>query len=712
MSAVKVAQHGEKSVYVEQNTGQITIHSNGEVRVINPSNREEMDLLRQEMGEGFREILEAIKRFAPASEIPQLLTPPPFLSEVFMGREQDLQTIHDRLFEPQGHLLLLVNGEGGIGKTSLASQYFHRFGHEYRHIAWVLRERSIADALLQLATPLGLQFEERASTDERLETLLKALAQLQRPCLLVVDNANELADLEQNLPRLQRCSNFHILLTTRVSECGAARFFKIEPLPEDLALEVFRTHYRAFEQAEEPVFREIYRAVGGNTLVLELFAKNLNHFNNRLKKRYLLSQLRADIEQGLLRLSQSAEVPLRYQAPNGLRRATPEAVVAVMYDLSELLDAERALLANFAVLPAERIPFEHLESLLDAADLDTLLLALAQKGWLDFAEEDKTFKCSSVVQEVCRMKNPRLAEDCAGLVDSLCEKLRYEGSSGHLLNVSYEAAAHFAKYGGAVVLGLAQMPSRGLSVLSERVGRYFQTIGFVEQVLLYFQKGIDIDQKLLAAEPDNPNFKNGLAISYAKLGETHTALGNLPKALTFFEEYNRLKKELHEDYPQNVDFKKGSAISYGKLGETHTALGNLPKALTFFEKDLELSKELHEAYPQNVSFKNGLAISYEKLGSTHTKLGNLPKALTFFEERNRLAKELHEAYPQNVEFKNSLAISYVKLASVYLETDLEKAKKNLREAEKHFSELVAISPDNVQFQQYLGIVRSVLSELE
>lgn len=103
--------------------------------------------------------------------IPRALTPPPFLPEVFLGREDDLQRIHDKLFAPGGHLLLLVNGEGGVGKTSVASKYFHQYQHKYAHVAWVLSEKSIAGALLLLALPMGVQFGDQMDTDQRLEVL-------------------------------------------------------------------------------------------------------------------------------------------------------------------------------------------------------------------------------------------------------------------------------------------------------------------------------------------------------------------------------------------------------------------------------------------------------------------------------------------------------------------------------------------------------------
>lgn len=73
---------------------------------------------------------------APAA-IPHLLTSPPFLPETFLGRSAEMAAIKQKLFT-ENHLLLLVNGEGGVGKTSLAAHYFHGHQNEYAHLAWLL----------------------------------------------------------------------------------------------------------------------------------------------------------------------------------------------------------------------------------------------------------------------------------------------------------------------------------------------------------------------------------------------------------------------------------------------------------------------------------------------------------------------------------------------------------------------------------------------
>lgn len=697
--------------------------------------------------------------YAGERRIPHALTPPPFLTEIFLGRQDDLQLIHNKLFAPSSNLLLLVNGEGGMGKTTLASKYYHTYQHEYIHVAWVLSEKSIGNALLLLAVPLGLQFDERQDTEQRLEMLFTALMNLEKPCLLVIDNANELPDLDANYQRLRRCSNFHLLLTTRITHFERAEACAINGLPQGDALALFEKYYRVLDDGEKALFFQIREAVGGNTLVLELLAKNLAG-QNRLKQRYSLANLLAELQsQGLLQLSLSQAVGTDYQSKGAMRRETPEAIVSTMYDLGGLPVQESALLSVFAVLPAESIAFATLETLLPGLpELDTHLLSLAQKGWIEYNEATISFKCSPVVQEVTRQKNPGLREDCATLVNTLTERLAYEGT--HMTGSSYSDALLYARYAEAVMKTFAKKTDYKLVFLSERTGNYHRITGNLERSLFFFEHSIQICKILLEDAPDNPEFtnelaiscqhlgdthktlgnlelaltffvrfnqmikklfdadpqntgfKNGLATSYLKLGGTHEALGNLKDALTFFDQFNQLEKELFDADPQNVEFKDGLAISCARLGDTLTALGNLESALTFFAQYYQLEKELADAYPQKVRFKNGLAISCQYLGGTYAVLGNLERALTFFKQYNQLEEELFDAYPQNVEFKNGLALSYQWLGWFYEDKlqNLTQAQAYYRQSRNLLLELVSSSPGYAQFKQGLDWVTSKLSD--
>lgn len=248
--------------------------------------------------------------------------------------------------------------------------------------------------------------------------------------------------------------------------------------------------------------------------------ENLAMFN-RLKTNYTLADLLADLRQkGLLGLAQSQEVHTDYQSKAGaMRKEKPEAIIAAMYDLGDLPAEETALLSVFAVLPAESIPFETLEALLPGIEsLEANLFSLSQKGWIEYNEAEAAFKCSPVVQEIVRRKNPGLRADCQALVDVLNEKLKYEFGTGHLLNVTYSEALHFSRYAETVFANLPE-PGWNLRVLTERIGSFHQTTGNLEQALSFYEASMQVNKALCASEPENADFKNGLAISYLKLGK-------------------------------------------------------------------------------------------------------------------------------------------------------------------------------------------------
>ncbi len=681
-------------------------------------------------------------------KLPRYLTQKPFYTDFFIGRDEDLTAIEADYLQHH-HLLVLVNGEGGMGKTTLAAQYWFRHESRYKHLAWVFADSGIGNAILSLANALGVQFQPQDDAHTQIARMTAAINNLETPCLLVLDNANNATDLEAYLGVLRRLSNCHILLTSRVTALHDVSVHRVQPLDKDSATQVFKKHYPKHSDAEESLLAALLHAVGYNTLVIELLAKNLAVFN-KFQTQYSLATLVSDLqERGLLAI-QIKPVKTLYQA-DSLRTATPDLIIAAMYDVSALTDTERFLLHNFAVLPAENIPYSVFMHLLppDPADAyDDALTSLQQKGWIDFYDDTQEFKISPVIQQIAKSKNATaLLDDCKTLINTLIDGLHPD----KIHDDNYKMSTIFTRYAETVVAAF-ETPQYNAALLCERMGTYYTTVGNLERAMYFYEKCRVLSKELCALQPDNaysknelaiayqhlgnthtslgnldkasgfyeeynrlekelyaayPNnvkFKNSLAISYSKLGETHTALGNLDKALGFYEEYNRLEKELYAAYPNNVGFKNGLAISYSKLGNTHTSLGNLDKALGFYEEDLKLTKALYAAYPNNVEFKNGLAISYEKLGSTHSSLGNLDKALEFYEERNRLAAALYAAYPNNVEFKNGLAISYSKLGSTHSSLgNLDKALELHEKSNILIKKLYAAYPNNVEFKNGLAI---------
>jgi len=660
---------GSKSAYIETNYGTVIINPNG-------------------------------------TEIPKYLTPPPLKSEVFIGREDDLKAVHDHLFQDDNSLLLLVNGQGGIGKTTLAAQYYHRYEQEYHHLAWVFADKSIADAILSLARDLKVSFPPNMPNKERLPLLLQAMQNLNKPCLLILDNTNDITDLAENYPLLRRCSKFHMLLTTRLTKFSQASFYAINPLAEKDALALFTRHYPQHQESEDKLLKSILKAIDRNTLVIELLAKNLNNFNNALKTRYTLADLLKDLQtKGVLALSKTNMVTTDY---HDLKEATPEAIITAMYNLSDLSKEEIALLSVFAVLPAENIPFENLETLLPDRQeaLDIHLLSLNQKGWINYEKHTQSFKCSPVIQEIIRTKNPSLYKNCQTLIKTLTEKLKKDT----LHKENYKYSALFTHYAESVVAGFSK-PINSFSRLYDRIGDYHKITGNINKTLEAFSKANKIDEHFYKNKPNSSTYKNNLAISYSKLGGIHITLGMLKTALNFFQKRKEIGKELYIDFPNNLDFKNGLAIAYQKLGSTHRKLGNLDMALDFFRKYNQLREELYSEVPNNVQFKYGLAISYQKLGDIHKKSENLDIAIDFFRKDNQLKEKLYKDFPNNLKFKYGLAISYQKLGGAYTQSgNLDIALDFFRKDNQLKEKLYKDFPNNVQFKNGLAIVYQKLGD--
>ena len=656
----------------------------------------------------------------PSLLVPKFLSPIPFRSDLFMGREKDLKEIHQRLFQespkeaihPNTSLLLLINGQGGIGKTTLATHYFYSFQKEYEHLAWLLVEPNLKETLLRLAPLLQLRFDEKMPDSERLQTVFQKLKTLAAPSLLILDNANDPEDLEEVYYALRECPNLHILLTSRITDFEAADTFFINALPKDIALEIFQEYYnKTFSESEAILFENIYDALEGNTLVLEVLAKKLKSIN-RFKEKYSLENLFQDLnEKGVLQVMGQKEIKVAWQQKGKkLQQAGPEAILLAMYDLSTLDTDEKQILSNLAVLPAEDIPFTTLERLLGLENLEESLEKLIQKGWLEEKEqeEESHIKISPVTQAIVQKKNQsQLWEDCQELIDNLVDELEQD----NLHHQNYQPATQHVRYGELILDTFKEAVNYHLALLTERIGYYYQIIGNLNKAFQSYEICRDISQKLVKNKSEEPYHKNELAISYSKLGEISFSLGNLEEAKTFFEQYKQLEQELYEEFPQNIKFKSSLAISYAKLGEISFSLGNLEEAKTFFEQYKQLEQELYEEFPQNIEFKSSLAISYSKLGEISFSLGNLEEAKTFFEQSKQLEQELYKAFPQNVEFKNNLALSYQWLGW-FLEQklgEMAKARKNYLESQKLLIELTNAFPTYVSFRQNLDWVEEKLA---
>lgn len=120
------------------------------------------------------------------------------LAHPTIGRENDLAAVREMLNAQQQ--CIVVNGIGGIGKTTLAKYYIAQYKSQYKHIIWLQEKDTAANILLDdslFLARLGidkevLAFKNASNPNAALELTLSKLNELPKQTLLVADNVNDL----------------------------------------------------------------------------------------------------------------------------------------------------------------------------------------------------------------------------------------------------------------------------------------------------------------------------------------------------------------------------------------------------------------------------------------------------------------------------------------------------------------------------------------
>ncbi len=633
----------------------------------------------------------------------------PVNPEVFIGRDRSTKEIHTQLTNKES-LLLLVNGQGGIGKTTLASQYYFDYFEYYTHLIWLFAENGIQNTLLSLALPLQIQFPTQATQEQQLDLIIRELSELTSPTLLVIDNANSLEDLGDSYTALRKFKNIDILLTSRIEKYKSIPTYKVKHLSKQAANSLFKKYYTSFNEGEQSLLDRLLEAIGYNTLVIELLSKNLSIFNTGLKERYPLQKLLEDIQnKGLLQLTQSAQVDSDYQS---FIKATPEAIISVMYDITSLNEEEKKVLSIFGVLPATAILFSDLEQFLPTIqDLDKVLLGLSQKGWIEYNIVQQSFKNNPIVAEITREQNKeRIPNDIETLILVLINLLIYEPNTGHIKG-DFEDIIRLVSF-AEIINSYNKLITYDHSILYDRLGNFYQTYGSLTVAEKHFKLYVSSREEFHKEEPENIHFTDGLSIAYSRLGALYIFLRDIEQAEMFVKKHLSLVKELHFKDSDNILNKYHLALAYSQLVDIYIILKNFNQAKEFSLKELSITKELYINDPSNIKFKNGLAVSYGKLGDININLREFNNAKKNYLEGTILIEDLLQKDVNNINFKNVLAIFYEKLGDVYINfKKFNKAKEFYSKETSLIEELYIENPTNIRFKNGLASASYKLGNL-
>ena len=168
--------------------------------------------------------------YEPQQPIPETIGIPhnlPCSNARFVGREQEIETLHQQLQQSDRVAISAIAGMGGVGKTELALQYAQQsLLHHRGGVVWLPCDRAMAELLAFAQGQLFPRFKlaDLGDVDVQLAYCWRNWPAQENPpesVLLILDDVTDYQ--EQVAPYLTERPRFRVLLTTRERLQGIAR---------------------------------------------------------------------------------------------------------------------------------------------------------------------------------------------------------------------------------------------------------------------------------------------------------------------------------------------------------------------------------------------------------------------------------------------------------------------------------------------------------
>ncbi|MEH1824147.1 MAG: tetratricopeptide repeat protein [Nostoc sp.] len=555
----------------------------------------------------------------------------------FVGREEELQKLHQLLQDNKQVAIAAIAGMGGVGKTELALQYAIKRREIYNGgLCWLLAKTG--DVGIQIVQFARTQLDLKPPED------FDILAQVQYcwrrwregDVLLVLDDVN---DYEEVKPYLQSLpSRFKVLMTTR-QKLGRIAQLSLDVLQPEAALELLKSLLKETPgriEKELASANQLCEWLGYLPLGVELVG------------RYLARKQDLSLAEMLRRLENKRLDERSLSKSKSEADMTAQRGVLAAFELSwqELEDDDKQLGCLLSLFAAAPIPWKLVEQCLpeeDGEDLEEIrddrllnLHLLQRKG-------EGVYQLHPLLREFFQYKFTGLAQG-EELKRSLCrimvavaQNIPYSPTLEQITAVS-PAIPHTAEVANHLIQHLSNddlyWPFVGNAWFYNGQGLYNQAVPWLEQCL-------EVTKKRLGEE--HPH----VALSLNNLATLYDSQGRYSEAEPLYIQALALtRKLLGEEHPQ-------VALSLNNLATLYDSQGRYSEAEPLYIQALALTRKLlGEEHPH-------IALSLNNLAALYKSQGRYSEAEPLYIQALALRhKLLGEEHPDVATSLNNLAALY------------------------------------------------------
>ena len=483
-------------------------------------------------------LTEIIKNLLYSGKIPPNLTNKKPGNDGFVGREKELNEVNDLM--KRNDSLLLINGIGGIGKSSLAKEYLKRHYKNYNYYGFVEVSGSIKESFIsEFNNSLHLRKEK---IDEAFNEAIYKLHNLEGRKLLIIDNVNNLETQKEEIKLINNLknSNFKIIFTSR-EEIGSIEIYYLDKLNKEDAKKLFNSIY---EIKDEELLIQILEYLDYHALFIKKVATTLKNKSSLTPEKIIEKFKNGEFTQ-----------------INVKRKESFNDLLNELFSIDNLEEEEILTLKKFSILPAIEISFDNLQLIFikneeELEDFEDLLNYLSEKGWL--IKVNHSFKLHQIIKEYLLKNHTAEFEEIKEQFDYFANII--EDSTNVMLAVKIKEILDFYDSISNFLLKVINIENKETAYFYGNLGNIYRSLSNYSKAKILLKKTLEITEEVLGEKhPDTATSYNNLAGLYEKIGDYEKALQYVMKA------YQIYKKILPENHPWLLNAQMGLEIIIKKL---------------------------------------------------------------------------------------------------------------------------------------------------
>ena len=556
----------------------------------------------------------------PPHIIPKKLTPQTGLANDidFVGRKEELQKVDELL--NQNSMLLLLNGIGGIGKSTLASYYLNQHKDNFDYYGFVQVNEDIK---LSLASAFGTSLDLKSKKiDDLFAEIMNKLHNLEGKKLLIIDDIKKMDSQLDEINTLMTLKNsgFQILFTSREIKEYIPQYF-LDIMSVEDARELFLKHYPTDEMDKVD---KILKYLDYHTLFIEITAKTLKQRKRTLSLDKMIEKF----------------VNGDFSSIKKNKRESFNLFLSNLFSNDKILKDEETLLflKRLSILPSIEISFEDLYKFLvceNEEKLEDFLIELIANGWL--IELKNGYKFHQILKEYIINKYNYNFNEIEIIIDYYFTLMKNTNNAEVvILNKKYliyfDSFASYLinyKYNEKIIIYLNNMGN-----IYYHLDKYNKSLSFYINTLKFYNKTLGAENNKTLESKNN-------------LGRLYWAMGEYKKSLPLLKNILTVRKyilgENHED----------TALSYNNLGLLYWAMGEYKKSLPLLKKSLNIRKKIL-GYNH---FQTGT--SYNNLGLLYWSTKRYKKSKFVYVQALKIRiKTLGKKHPDTAKSYHNLALLY------------------------------------------------------